>query len=115
MRQIVFRLDESADRPGGDCREVDEGECWIAQNAKALGSSRVSDNAWLMDKAELRDNAQLSDVAMLFENAKAFKNAHICGDVQIYGNTAVGGNVTVKRYARIGNNDELMEHIRSCL
>ena len=92
-----------------------EGECWIAQNAKALGSSRVSDNAWLMDKAELRDNAQLSDIAMLFENARAFKNAQICEDVQIYGDTAVGGSLIVKRYARIGSNEELMEHVRSCL
>jgi UDP-3-O-[3-hydroxymyristoyl] glucosamine N-acyltransferase len=91
------------------------GECWISQNAKASGNARVSGNAWLMDNAQLRDNAKLSDAAMLYENARAFRDAHICEDVQIFGDTAVGGSLIVKRYARIGNNEELMEHVRSCL
>lgn len=92
-----------------------EGDCWITPHAKALHDSRIRDNAWLMDRAMLRNNSELCDEAMLYENAQAFKNATICEDVHIFGNTAVGGNLVVKRYARIGSNEELMTHIRSCL
>ena len=56
-----------------------EGDCWIADNAKVYGNARISGDAIISDNAKIYGNARISD------NSKVFDSAKIYGNAQVYG------------------------------
>jgi acetyltransferase-like isoleucine patch superfamily enzyme len=65
------------------------GNCWIYDDAVAVGEARVKDHAVVHGHAEISDYARVNDHAHVGGNAK------IIGESIIGGHSVVGGNVVV--------------------
>jgi len=56
-----------------------EGDCWVADNAKVYGNARIFGDAIISDNAKVYDNAQISDNSRVFDSAKVYGNAQVYG------------------------------------
>jgi UDP-3-O-[3-hydroxymyristoyl] glucosamine N-acyltransferase len=78
-----------------------DGDCWIADNAMAVGWSRVSGDAQLHDRARIEGFARVSDQTLIRDDARL--DDYVC----VYGNAEVGlfsylkGGVTVRDHASV--------------
>jgi carbonic anhydrase/acetyltransferase-like protein (isoleucine patch superfamily) len=97
---------------GGYVQSLDnlaqDGDCWLADQACALGCSRIWGQAWVGENALLRDqawafeNARISGQSVLCGAARVFGHARISGQSFITGHTMVSGQ------AVIGDNAHLL-------
>ena len=69
-----------------------EGNCWIADNAKAYGNAQVYGDAQVYGNATLSDNAQIYGNARLSENARVYGDAMVSDSARVYGNASVYGD-----------------------
>ena len=84
------------------------GDCWIYDQAKAIGNSKVLDNAQLRGMALLKDHASAGNNSVISESARVLDNATIrdyaavkgnafvCDNAKVCGHAKVFGNATVK-------------------
>ena len=78
-----------------------QGNCWIFDNAVAMGNSQVLHHAQLMDnakvsmKATIRNYAQIMDDARVAGNAKILDNVIIRNNVLIRGKAIISGKVNI--------------------
>lgn len=72
-----------------------EGECWIAEGAKAYGKARVTGNAFVQDSAEVCQRAQVGQDSTIMGQAKVNGCAHVGGTAVIGGDTVLCGIVSV--------------------
>ena len=77
-----------------------EGDCWIYDDAKVYGTSRVRDNA------KISGNAHVVD-AYVFHNAKIYDNARV-SDTIINGSAKIGGTAWVSDNTIIGNDARIL-------
>lgn len=76
---------------------ADYGLCWIYDNARCVGSGRVTDNA------QIRDEASIYQDGRVYGDAVVSGKAHICGSSRVYDTAKIAGTLKV-RYADIGGN-----------
>ena len=99
------------------------GDCWIYNDARAVGNSMVYDNARILDcafvdnyakifgNAKIFDNAKIFGDARVFDNAKIFDNVKIFGDARVFGdaklidNTTVGGSASIYSGSYLGQSN----------
>ena len=60
-----------------------DGDCWVADSAKAMDNARVMDDVLVRNEAVVKDNAQIGDNALIDNNAIVSGNAIVGGDSQI--------------------------------
>lgn len=86
---------------------AEEGNCWVAHEAKIYGKAYVCDNAMITDYAEVSDssvvsgNAQVSGFAKVRDNAIISNDARVIGDAQVGGFASIDLNALVCGQARI--------------
>lgn len=78
-----------------------DGNCWIADNAKVYNSARVYDDALVFDEAEIYDYAEV------YDNAKVYCSAEVCGHAHVRNESEIFDRSTVCGYALISNNSEI--------
>jgi len=80
----------------------EDGDCWVADEAKVLaeahvrGNAQISGNAEALDYAIIRDNAQVKDNARMIGETIAEGNAVVCGKANLL------QGVHIKDYAQVG-------------
>ena len=95
-----------------------EGDCWVADNAKACNYVSVHDNAkvygyaCVWDNAQVYGNAKACNYVSVHDNAKVYGSAIVKGNAKVYGNAKIYGNAKVccrKMYdnAEVCNNAEV--------
>lgn len=75
-----------------------DGNCWLADDAKAYGKSRITDNALLCDDAEASGRSQVNHDSLMCNNTKV----RDCG--RVYGTAHIGGCTVIEGVATIGGN-----------
>lgn len=65
-----------------------EGECWIADEAKVYDNAEVKGSSLVYGYAEVFENAVICN-AFVYDNAKVFGNVIVCALSQIFGNAKV--------------------------
>ena len=91
-----------------------EGNAWVADDAKVCGDSLISNNALVSDNAIVSGNVNVLSNAHIFENAEIYGDtviddkARVYGEAQIYDaviydNARVYGNATIRNAAIINN------------
>lgn len=79
-----------------------EGDCWLANDACAIGRSRIWGSAWVGGNAQLRDEAW------------AFEHAHIEGHCALSGCSRVFGHARVSGLAAVSGNALVSGHAMIC-
>ena len=79
-----------------------EGNCWIANNARVLGTSRVIDNARVYNRAIVK-NSNISERARIYGNARV-ENSDITDNARIYDNAVVLNSRYIGGRAKIHGN-----------
>ena len=99
----------------GDCWVADDakvsGHAWVTENAKVYGNAVVYDNAMVYGKASISGNALVYGNAYVSENAVVSGNARVLGDAKVYGDAAIYGNARVYGNAEVGRDDVFSEDI----
>ena len=72
-----------------------EGDCWIADNAK------VYDKAYVYDNAQLYDNAIICGEAKIYNDAKLHDYARVEDEAYIYGNADISGEALIYGKAKV--------------
>lgn len=72
-----------------------DGDCWIYDDARCVGSGRLLGNAKAKERAKIYQDGRVYDDAVILGDA------HICGSSRIYGTALICGRLKV-RYADIG-------------
>ena len=91
------------------------GNCWIANNARVLGTSRVEDNARVYNKAIVK-NSTISGKARIYGNARV-ENSYITDYARIYDNTVVinsrriGGRTKIHGNAYVSSSGYIAGHV----
>lgn len=78
-----------------------EGNAWIAGDAKVCDNANVSDNGYVYGNAVVGGNARVYDDALVFENACIGGNAQVYGKAIVFNSALVLGNVQVYENARV--------------
>lgn len=73
------------------------GECWIKNEAKAIGHSKVKGNALVTDSAIISGQAIVSD------------NAQVSGNATVTDSALIDGNALVTSYSRVKDNVHISE------
>ena len=111
---ILHRIKDDTGKLGGWIESKNnlsqEGNCWVADEAKVYGMACVTWNAQILDKAEvygcaniidsaiIAGKAHVYDKACIYDNVKIYDKAKIYGCSEIYGNTTVSGNAKIRGY-----------------
>ena len=104
-----------------------EGNCWIANNARVLGTSRVIDNARVYNRAIVKnsniserariygnarvENSDITDNARIYDNAVVINSDYIGGRVNIHDNAYVNTEGYIGGYVDIGGDAVINENI----
>jgi carbonic anhydrase/acetyltransferase-like protein (isoleucine patch superfamily) len=92
-----------------------DGDCWIADEARAYGDAAVRDNAQLRDSAEARDRAEIGDEAIIEAHGLACDNSVLTDHCRLAGwaearhgarlsqNAVVQGNAVIENTTISGN------------
>ena len=75
---------------------LQEGDCWVA------------DEAWVFGNARVYGDARVFGNACVFVNARVYGNAHVYGDARVYGDACVCGNARVCDKADIKSKDDII-------
>lgn len=86
---------------------LQEGDCWVYDEACVYGDAFVFGNAEVSDSACIYDNARVFGEARVFAKARVFGEACVYGDACIYGNTFVFGDAHVFGDARFSSNGQI--------
>jgi carbonic anhydrase/acetyltransferase-like protein (isoleucine patch superfamily) len=84
-----------------------EGNCWISYYAKAIGDSKVIDNAVLKDYSMARDSSTVSGNAVMKDYSVARDSSTVSGNAVMKGNSetcdssTVSGDTVMNDYSRI--------------
>lgn len=73
-----------------------KGKCWIHDDARAYGQSRVLDDATLHDESEIADNVVISDAAAMYDHSSAMDSARISGDTRIMDFASIQDTAQIK-------------------
>jgi hypothetical protein len=84
-----------------------EGECWIADNAKVFGNAEVFGNARVYGGAEVYNYASVYGGAIVYNYARVFSSAKVYGDARVYDNSSVFSSAGVYSSARVYGNAEV--------
>lgn len=93
-----------------------KGDCWIYDEAKATGESRVldnavlRDNAWLHGKAEMTENACMNGDTEAYGKAKLSGDAILDGEVWVYGDAEIGGNTRLTGIKKLWTGKHFMPY-----
>ncbi|WP_405317239.1 hypothetical protein [Faecalibacillus faecis] len=60
-----------------------DGICWIYDNAMAMDSAQILENAFIYNKAKIMDNAKVSEHAIIRDSATISNHAHVLGEADI--------------------------------
>ncbi len=82
------------------------GNCWIADNAKAIGDALVTDDALLSDEAVI------SGRTWVFESAKVYGKAYVRSSATIYGQAEVGGEAVISGDADLSGTVKIGDRVR---
>lgn len=77
-----------------------DGDCWIFQDARCVGTGRVEGNAKILERASVYQDGRVYDDAIIGGDAE------ICGSSKVFDTSLVIGKLKV-RYADIGGNAEI--------
>lgn len=78
-----------------------DGNAWVAGNAKVFGNAKVSGDATVYGNAKVFGDATVYGSAMVcsnarvFDNATVYDNAKVFGDVTVHGSAMICGNACV--------------------
>lgn len=93
---------------GGYVQSLDnlsqDGESWLADEACAIGLSRIWGHAWVGENALLRDQA------WAFENACATGHCDLGGAARIFGQSRVYGHTVISGQAMISGHAVIRDH-----
>ena len=85
----------------------EDGNCWVYDDAKVYGNSRVEDDARVCDKAQVfgnvivKNSAVVSGKAEVYGNTSLRDNAEVSGNAEVYGNVKVSGNGCITDNAEV--------------
>lgn len=83
------------------------GDCWIYDNAMAIGNSNVTENATVRKQAEvtmnafIRGNACVTDYADVFGDAVIEGNAYVSDSAVVWGNCFIQDNAKIVECSRV--------------
>lgn len=80
-----------------------DGDCWIYDEASAVGQSVVKDNAMLRDEAFIQDNAIVSGEAIVQDSSSLYGNSCVKDNAVVHGRSSLSGRAIVKDDAVAGN------------
>lgn len=78
-----------------------EGQCWLFQDAAALGKARVTQNAKLCQKARVFGKAEISGEAFLTDTSFVSGEAKVEGSSLVEGSSAIEDRATVTGTAQL--------------
>jgi len=78
-----------------------DGLCWIANDAMALGRSRISGDALLRDRARIGDRVMLTDHCIVQDDARLSEFVFAYGHCTIGAQSMLAGAVTVRDHTLI--------------
>ena len=81
-----------------------DGDAWVADNARISGGARVFGGARIYDDARIYDGAQIFGGAQIYGNARVDGDAWVFGGAQIYGNARIDDGARVFGGAQIYGN-----------
>ncbi len=97
---------------GGYVQSLDnlaqEGDSWLADNACAIGQSRIWGHAWVGEHAVLREQAWAFENARIYGYGDLGGAARIFGSARVYGHTVISGNALVSGQAVIRDHAHLV-------
>lgn len=97
---------------GGYVQSLDnlaqEGDCWLTDEACALGQSRIWGQAWVGEYALLRDQAWAFENARIYGQSVLCGAARVFGQARVYGRSFITGHTLVSGQAVIGDNAHLL-------
>lgn len=82
---------------------LQEGTCWVYNNAKVLEQAIVSGDACIYDNAVIRGNA------LVYDNAEVATRATVRGNAKVYGNACISENVIITGEAQVFDNADIKE------
>ena len=81
-----------------------DGNAWVAGDARVYGNAWVFGNAWVYGDAEVFGNAWVAGDARVYGDARVFGNAWVAGDARVYGDARVFGDARVYGDAEVFGN-----------
>ncbi len=93
-----------------------EGDAWIADNAKVFDNAKVSDAALVADEALIYDdaevcgNAWISCTSRVFDGARVLDNAHVFDSAQVFNTAKVFGSAKIYNRARVFGNAKVFDN-----
>lgn len=78
-----------------------EGNCWIYDEASAIGNAKIIDNATLRDRSVVMGNAKVCGDSELHDNSHAVDNATISGNVKLFDSVVVFDDAVVRESATL--------------
>lgn len=108
---------------GSEYNLSQEGDCWIADDAAAVGLAQVKDNAILQedayacglavvkDNACLRDAAKAEGRAIVQDNATMWDLSTVSGNAILSGNASLYEQVLISGDAQVSGNAELRDYV----
>lgn len=95
MTGKIIKKGDFGGRVDGEHNLSQEGNCWISCYAKAIGDSRVLDDAVLKDRSMAYGNSKISGNAVMKDHSVA------------YGNVTVSGNAVMEDFSRAFDNSTI--------
>lgn len=81
---------------------LQDGDCWIYDEASVYDSARVGWDAIVRGNATVCDEASVCDNAAVYDNARVYGYATVCDNARVCDNATVCGYATVCDSARVG-------------
>lgn len=81
-----------------------EGNCWVANDAKVFDNAYVCDNARVFDNASVCGNAMVYNSAFVSENACVYGNAKVFDNASVYGDACVSNDAWISDNACVSDN-----------
>lgn len=77
------------------------GDCWIYDEAMAMDSSRVEENAKMYDKTEILINASMRGNSQIHDKAQMLGDTMITHDARMWGEAVIFGNARLYDFAQM--------------